>query len=114
LTISGAARPLPPAIDLTAYRIVQESLTNILRHAQATSATVRLRYENDVVEVEVDDDGRGSERPPSGVPDTSSAGHGLAVMAERAAAVGGQLVAGPKEAGGFCVHTRLPLREVTS
>jgi signal transduction histidine kinase len=48
------------------------------------------------------------------VPDTSSAGHGLAVMAERAAAVGGQLVAGPKEAGGFCVHTRLPLREVTS
>jgi signal transduction histidine kinase len=114
LTVSGAARPLPPAIDLTAYRIVQESLTNILRHAQATSATVRLRYESDVVEVEVDDDGRGSERPPSGVPDTSSAGHGLAVMAERVAAVGGQLVAGPKEARGFRVHTRLPLREVTS
>jgi signal transduction histidine kinase len=113
LAVSGVARPLPPAVDLTAYRIVQESLTNVLRHAQATSATIRLRYEPDVVEVEVDDNGQGSGRPPPGVLGTGSAGHGLAVMAERAAAVGGRLVAGPKQASGFRVHARLPVREAT-
>jgi signal transduction histidine kinase len=114
LAVSGALRPLPPAIDLTAYRIVQESLTNVLRHAgPATSAAVRLRYARDALEVEVDDDGRGSGRPPAGVPASSSAGHGLAVMTERAAAVGGRLEAGPKPAGGFRVRAWLPLGEVT-
>jgi signal transduction histidine kinase len=68
LAVSGAARPLPPAVDLTAYRIVQESLTNVLRHARATSATVRVRYQADEVEVEVDDDGRGNGRPPRAYP----------------------------------------------
>jgi len=114
LTVAGVARPLPPAVGLTAYRIVQESLTNVLRHARATSAIVHLRYEPDVVEIQVDDDGQGSGRPPPGVPPgTGSAGHGLAVMAERAAAIGGQLQAGVKPAGGFRVQARLPVREAT-
>jgi signal transduction histidine kinase len=112
LAVSGAARPLPPAVDLTAYRIVQESLTNVLRHARAASATVRVCYQPDAVEVQVDDDGRGSGRPPPGAAaGARSTGHGLAVMAERAAAVGGQLVAGPGSARGFRVHARLPLGE---
>ncbi|HEY3216155.1 MAG TPA: LuxR C-terminal-related transcriptional regulator [Candidatus Eisenbacteria bacterium] len=85
LTVAGAARPLPHAIDLTAYRIVQESLTNVLRHAQATSATIRLRYRPEAVEIEVDDDGPGAGRPRASVAGTRSQGHGLAVMAERAA-----------------------------
>jgi signal transduction histidine kinase len=122
LAVSGVARPLPPAVDLTAYRIVQESLTNVLRHAGAASATVRVCYRPDAVEVQVDDDGWGSGRPPPGAagaptgataaaPGARFTGHGLAVMAERAAAVGGQLVAGPGSARGFRVHARLPLRE---
>jgi signal transduction histidine kinase len=104
LAVTGAARPLPPAVDLTAYRIVQESLTNVLRHARATSATVRVCYQPGAVEVEIGDDGRGSA-PGAG----SAAGHGLAVMAERAAAVGGRLEAGPGPDGGFRVHAWLPL-----
>jgi signal transduction histidine kinase len=111
LAVTGTAPPLPPAVDVTAFRIVQESLTNVLRHAQAASATVRVRYHPDAVEVEVDDDGRGANttRPSGGVPGTRLQGHGLAVMAERAAAVGGHLEAGPKPAAGFRVRARLPL-----
>jgi signal transduction histidine kinase len=101
LEVTGAARPLPPAVDLTAFRIVQESLTNVLRHARASSATVRVRYERDEVRVEVDDDGRGANG--------RGTGHGLAVMAERAAAVGGRLDAGPGAERGFHVQAHLPL-----
>jgi signal transduction histidine kinase len=118
LAVAGTAGPLPPAVEVTAYRIVQEALTNVLRHAQATSATVQIHYRGDTLEVEVDDDGRGA-RPaaPSraeggaGVPASSDLGHGLTVMAERAAAVGGRLEAGPGPTGGFRVHARLPLGE---
>ena len=117
LAVAGRARPLPPAVEVTAYRIVQEALTNVLRHAQATSAAVRVRYQNDALEVEIDDDGRGGQpAAPSragggGVPAGSLPGHGLTVMAERAAAVGGRLEAGPRPTGGFRVHARLPLGE---
>lgn len=128
LEVTGAVCPLPPAIDLTAFRIVQESLTNVLRHAGASYATVRVRYEPDAVQVEVDDDGQGtgsdgvgagpdgpdgpgSGRPPAAVPAHRQPGHGLTVMAERAAAVGGRLTAGPGSPRGFRVHARLPLRE---
>lgn len=112
LEVAGTARPLPPAVDLTAYRIVQESLTNVLRHARAASATVRVRYQPDAVEVQVDDDGRGNGQPAStSASGTSSPGHGLAVMTERAAAVGGRLEAGPGPTRGYRVHARLPLRE---
>jgi signal transduction histidine kinase len=99
LTTAGSARPLPGAIDLTAYRIVQESLTNVVRHARATTASVLVRYEPDAIEVRVEDDGRES---PNG------AGHGLAGMRERAAAVGGTVEAGPARGGGFRVSARLP------
>jgi signal transduction histidine kinase len=116
LAVAGPARPLGPVVELTAYRIVQEALTNVLRHAQATSAAVRVCYPPDGVEVEVTDDGQGAgpARPgwsgSDGGP-VASRGHGLAVMAERAAAVGGRLEAGPRPAGGFRVHARLPQGE---
>jgi len=105
LEVSGERRPLPPAVDLTAFRIVQESLTNVLRHARAGSATVRVRYGPDALQLEVDDDGVGAAPPAAG----RGGGHGLAVMAERAAAVGGRLQAGPGTARGFRVGAWLPL-----
>jgi signal transduction histidine kinase len=105
LEVSGERRPLPAAVDLTAFRIVQESLTNVLRHARAGSATVRVRYGPEMLQLEVDDDGVGAE--PSAV--RRGGGHGLAVMAERAAAVGGRLEAGPGAPRGFRVGAWLPL-----
>jgi signal transduction histidine kinase len=105
VSVTGAARPLPPVVDVAAYRIVQESLTNVLRHADATLASVVIRYEPDAVVVQVDDDG-GSVANGAGAPD----GHGLAGMSERAAAVGGSLEAGPaRDRGeGFRVRAWLP------
>jgi signal transduction histidine kinase len=97
---AGSARPLPGAIDLTAYRIVQESLTNVVRHAHAATARVLVRYEPGALELCVEDDGRGTANGTSG--------HGLAGMRERAAAVGGTLDAGPARDGGFRVSARLP------
>jgi len=91
--------PLPAAVELAAYRIVQEALTNVSRHAAARSATVRLRYGADVV-VEVADDGVG------GAP---AVGNGITGMRERAAALGGELVVGPAPGGGFHVLARLPV-----
>ena len=105
LEVSGERRPLPPTVDLTAFRIVQESLTNVLRHARAGSATVRVRYGPEALQLEVDDDGVGAAPPAAG----RGGGHGLAVMAERAAAVGGRLQAGPGTARGFRVGAWLPL-----
>jgi signal transduction histidine kinase len=102
--VAGQPRPLPPAIDMTAYRILQESLTNVARHAQATSATVAVRYEPDGVVLEVCDDGRGAAARADG----GRGGYGLAGMAERAAAVGGRLETGPGPAGGFRVWSSLP------
>ncbi len=106
LSVTGAPRPLPAAVDLTAYRIVQESLTNVIRHAEAGEATISIHYEPDAVVVEIDDDGIGST---NGAP-TAADGHGLAGMRERAAALGGQLEAGaaPHPGGGFRVRAWLP------
>jgi MYXO-CTERM domain-containing protein len=103
LSVSGTARPLPGAIELTAYRIVQESLTNVVRHAHASAASVLVRYEPDALVVQVDDDGRGAATTANG-----AGGFGLIGMRERAAAVGGSLQAGPRPGGGFRVHTELP------
>jgi signal transduction histidine kinase len=105
LEVCGERRPLPPAVDLTAFRIVQESLTNVLRHARAGSATVRVRYGPEALQLEVEDDGVGAEPQAVG----RGGGHGLAVMAERTAAVGGRLEAGPGAARGFRVGAWLPL-----
>jgi len=103
--VTGTARPLPAAVGLAVYRIVQEALTNVTRHAgRPVTATVRLDYAPDQLTVEVTDDGPGAE-------DTSGAGSGLLGMAERAAALGGQLDAGPRPGGGFRVAARLPVRE---
>jgi signal transduction histidine kinase len=103
--VVGTPRPLPASVGLAAYRIVQEALTNVTRHAgRPATATVRLGYGPDELAVEVTDDGPGAE-------DTSGAGSGLLGMAERAAALGGHLDAGPRPGGGFRVAARLPVRE---
>ena len=99
--VDGTARPLPAAVDLTAYRIVQESLTNVLRHARATAVAVRIGYQPDGMVVEIGDNGRGDAGHDGG-------GYGLIGMRERAAAVGGGLEAGPAASGGFTVRAWLP------
>jgi signal transduction histidine kinase len=119
LVVEGDPGELPPAVDLTAYRVVQESLTNVVRHAGPAAATVRVAYRPDQVVVEVTDDGgesasgRRSEpwrRPPAdGQPPTGRvAGRGIAGMRERVAVAGGELDAGPRPGGGFQVTARLP------
>jgi signal transduction histidine kinase len=100
----GPAVPLPAGVDLSAYRIVQEALTNTVRHARATRAEVTVRYASDAVELDVRDDGRAS---PSG--SANGGGQGLAGMRERASLLGGTLDAGPMPGGGYRVHARLPL-----
>ena len=104
--VTGARRPLPPGVDRAAYRIVQEAVTNVHRHAGAGIATVHVDY-GDWLTVQVDDDGRG------GAPDPDDVGSGIAGMRERAAAAGGSLEAGPRPEGGFRVRARLPLRDAT-
>ena len=101
--VEGTPRPLPPGVDLSAYRIVQEALTNALRHAGGASTRVVVRYEPDAVELEIGDHGPG---PPEA--SEASAGHGLIGMRERVQLFGGELVAGPRPGGGFLVRARLP------
>ena len=103
LDVEGERRPLPPAADLAVYRVVQETLTNTMRHADAAAATVTLTYEPDAVTVRVEDDGRGAD---PGEPDRR--GHGITGMAERVAALGGLLTTGNAPGGGFRVTARLP------
>ena len=108
LELEGEERDLPPGVDLSAYRIVQEALTNTMKHAGPARAVVRVRYGEDDVEVEVRDDGRGA----SGNTDQSP-GHGLLGMRERVELFGGELRAGPQPGGGFLVRARLPLHAGT-
>jgi signal transduction histidine kinase len=113
--VAGPVRPLPAAVDLAAYRIVQESLTNVARHAGPATATVRLGYQAGGVSVEVLDDGRGTPgaRSAGGTGargmGAGGAGSGIAGMTERAAALGGGLTAGPRPGGGFAVTAWLPV-----
>jgi signal transduction histidine kinase len=100
LITDGAPRPLPAGVDVAAYRIVQEALTNTVRHSRGRTATVRLRYDDDTLTVSVDDDGAAAHPPHQG--------NGLAGMTERARALGGTLEAGPRPEGGFRVLARLP------
>jgi signal transduction histidine kinase len=110
LTVTGEPFPLPAAVDLAAYRIVQESLTNTIRHAGPASATVALSYLDGELLIDVTDTGRGPARSagPAG-PAGNGSGHGLAGMRERAASVGGTLQAGPAPGGGYQVLARLPV-----
>jgi signal transduction histidine kinase len=104
LVVTGSERPLPAAVDLAAYRIVQESLTNSIRHAGPATAIVTLNYHDSGLGLDVTDTGRG-QAPADGLPGT---GHGLAGMRERAASVGGTIEAGPSLAGGYRVTAWLP------
>jgi signal transduction histidine kinase len=101
----GEVRPLPFAVDVAAFRIVQEALTNVSRHAGPATATVRVSYGDRELAVEVDDDGRG----PSAQGSAPGGGKGIVGMRERAAALGGDLQAAPRPGGGFRVRARLPL-----
>ena len=103
--VIGDPRDLPPGVDLTAYRVVQEALTNVLRHAGVAHASVTLRYEPDGLEVTVADDGRG---PLAG----DGGGQGLVGMRERIALFDGSLETGPRAGGGFEVRARIPLAGV--
>jgi signal transduction histidine kinase len=99
--------PLPAPVDLVTYRVLQESLTNVLKHAPGASVRLRLRRVGDRLHVDVTDDGGAT----GGVPRATGSGHGLAGMRERVAAIGGDFSAGPDPAGGFGVHAELPLSE---
>jgi signal transduction histidine kinase len=104
LTVSGPARPLPSTLDVTVYRVVQESLTNALKHArEPTLVHARLRWSAEQLQIEVTDDGLRAE------PREESAGHGLAGMRERLALFGGTVSSGPMATGGWSVHAVLPL-----
>ncbi len=105
LRVTGPRRELPPGLDLTAYRIVQEALTNTLKHAPGASAEVHVDFRDGELGIEVIDTGGRSQ--PLNAP---SAGHGLIGMRERVAVYHGQLETGPRAEGGFAVRARLPLK----
>jgi signal transduction histidine kinase len=98
LSIEGQRREVPAAVDRTIYRIVQESLTNVARHAAADSASIRIDYRRDALTVTVEDEGKGTSgnAPKPGI--------GLLGMRERVTALGGRLRAEPRREGGFAVH----------
>jgi signal transduction histidine kinase len=102
LESSGEPRPLPTAVDVSAYRIVQEALTNVRKHAGPARVRVLLAYGRDALEIRIDDDGRGHGG------NSKAAGHGLRGMRERAALCGGAVAAGPRRGGGWSVVANLP------
>ena len=104
MRVEGEQRPLPTSVELAAYRVVQEALTNTVKHAEASKAEVLVRYRPAAVEVEIVDDGLGQA-----VVATGPAGHGLIGMRERVALHGGQLTAGPRPGGGYAVRAVFPL-----
>jgi signal transduction histidine kinase len=104
--VSGPARPLPEAVDLTAYRVIQESLTNTAKHAAGAAASVRVAFRSGLLAVAIEDDGLAGSPPPG------DEGHGIIGMRERAAALGGWLSAGPRDGGGFHVLAELPAPEL--
>jgi signal transduction histidine kinase len=103
VTVTGAEQPLAPEVGQAAYRIVQEALTNVSRHAEGACATVLLRYTPRTLSIQVDNDGAGAAAG-------SGSGLGLIGMRERVSALGGRLQAGPQDNGGFQVHAEIPLR----
>jgi signal transduction histidine kinase len=115
VTVDGEPRPLPAVTDLSAFRIIQEALTNSVRHAGPATATVAVRYGPDDLRIEVRDDGAGAQARPgedsgngSGPGSAAGAGHGLRGMRERAAVAGATIEIGPLESGGFRVAARFP------
>src|SRR5579884_2872853 len=109
LAVEGDAEEVPAAVDLSVYRIVQEALTNTLKHAGPAHARVNVRYGDHHVDVEVVDDGRGAAAVAArGVGNGTGSGHGLVGMRERVALFGGEISAGPRAGGGFAVQASLP------
>jgi signal transduction histidine kinase len=102
--VTGEPVPLPPGIDVSAFRIVQEALTNALKHAGPARASVEIRWSDGGVELEIANDGA-AEGNGDGT------GHGLIGMQERVALYGGELEAGPRRGGGYTVRARLPVTE---
>jgi signal transduction histidine kinase len=101
LETTGEKRPLSAGTDLAAFRIVQESMTNVARHSGARTVRIKIAYGSTHIDLHIEDDGRG--------PGNGSGGSGIAGMRERAAALGGEFAAGPGPAGGFRVSARLPI-----
>jgi signal transduction histidine kinase len=108
LVVDGDPRELPPGIDLSAYRVVQEALTNALQFATGSRTTVTVRWGADALELEIAD--RGPGRVPGRLPEGK--GQGLIGMRERVTLYGGELTTGPRRGGGFEVRARLPLEPV--
>jgi signal transduction histidine kinase len=108
MTVPGAERPIPPEVDQAAYRIVQEALTNVTRHAGHACASVHLHYAPETLSIQVDDDGQATVTSTGTRP--SGPGLGLIGMRERVTALGGWLQAGPQGGGGFQVRAELPAR----
>jgi signal transduction histidine kinase len=104
LRIEGERAQLPAGVDLTAYRLIQEGLTNAIKHARATKADVVVRYGDGEIEITVLDDGAGGG-------DEGGGGHGLVGMRERVAVYGGELEAGPRAEGGYALRARLPVQD---
>jgi signal transduction histidine kinase len=100
----GTVRPLPYGVEAAAFRIVQEALTNVTKHAGTATAVIRIEYGDDDLTVSIDDDGRGGAAPVR-----DGGGRGILGMRERVAALGGELEVGPRPGGGFRVRARLPL-----
>jgi len=111
--VEGEPRPLPPGVDLSAYRIIQEALTNVVRHAAPATAELTLRYRPGELVIVVTDNGRTRLEPSSPARAGEGAGHGIAGMRERAAVYGGTLAAEPT-ASGFRVHARIPTEQAAS
>ena len=109
VAVSGSARPLPAGMELAAYRIIQEALTNVVKHAGRASAGVAVRYAEDTLDIEVSDDGRGAAAPLLNREEEDDGGHGLVGMQERVALYGGKLETGPLFPGGYRVHASFPL-----
>jgi signal transduction histidine kinase len=112
LTVHGSARPLPKAVDLAAYRVIQETLTNVLRHARARTVKLDLRYEPSRVVIRILDDGSAASPRQASSPGQAGTngegGHGISGMRERVLALSGQFTAGPHPDGGFQVRCALP------
>ena len=111
LAVAGHPRALPPAVELAAYRVVQESLTNALRYARSAPASVALSYRDDGLDLTVGNDAPAAGRAAPGERSVKGGTRGLQGLAERAQLLGGSLQAGPRPGGGFSVHAWLPVRQ---
>jgi len=109
LDVAGAPVELPAGLELAAYRLIQEALTNVRKHAPTSHVQVRLGYEPDRLRIEVSDDGGSPGAAVAPVRDASGSGHGLIGMRERVQVYGGELQTGPMPSGGFRIEATLPL-----